>query len=61
MMRPSQRPFDKEAEYTPLNSRRENILREVYDLKLLSIMGHPKGVHDIMEEDESAWCAYTNS
>ncbi|XP_050895535.1 uncharacterized protein LOC127102173 [Lathyrus oleraceus] len=57
-MRPSQRPIDKVAEYTPLNSRREDILREVYNLKLLPISGRLKGVHIVMGNDESAWCAY---
>lgn len=42
--RPSWRPFEKEQEYTPLNSRHEDILREVYHLKFLPLLGHPKGV-----------------
>lgn len=38
----SQRSPDKDANYTPLNSRCENILKEVYHLKLLPIPGRPK-------------------
>lgn len=57
-MRLSQRPFDKDIEYTPLNSRHEDVLKEVYHLKLLPISGCPKGVHVVMGKDENAWCAY---
>lgn len=56
-MRPSRRPFVKEAECTPPNARREDILREVYHIKLLSILGCPKGVYAVMGRDGSAWCA----
>lgn len=58
MIRPSQQSFDKDAEYTPLNSRHEDIWREVYNLKLLPITGHLKGVHIMMGKDENAWYAY---
>lgn len=56
--RPSRRPFEKEHEYTPLNARREDILKEVYHLKLLPRPIHLKGLHIVMGKDKSAWCAY---
>lgn len=50
--RPSRRPFEKEQEYTPLNARREDILRDVYHLKFLLILVCPKGMHTMMEKTE---------
>lgn len=49
--RPSRRSFEKELDYTPLDARRKNILKEVYHLKLLPRSVSPKEVHTIMGKD----------
>lgn len=41
-----------------LNTRHEDILKEVYHLKLLPRLLRPKGVHTVMGKDENAWCTY---
>lgn len=56
--RPSRRPFVKEKDYTPLNARSNDILKEVYHLKLLPRTVVQKGMHTVMGKDRSARCAY---
>lgn len=41
-----------------MNTRREDILKEFYRLKLLPIRGSRKEVHDVMGKDGNAWYVY---
>lgn len=56
--RSSRRPFKKEQDYTPLNGRREEILKEVYHLKFLPKPVVPKRVYIVMGKDGST-CVHT--
>lgn len=59
MMKPSRRPYDNSSEnFTPLNAKHVDILREVYRLKLDPEPPRPKRVNAVLGKDVGAWYAY---
>lgn len=57
--RPSRRRYDNLSEsFTPLNVKVDDILREVYHLKLIPEPPRPKRVNTVLGNDIGAWCAY---
>lgn len=59
MIKPSHIPYDSFVEnFTPLNIKRVDILREVYHLKLLLEPSHSKRANTVMGKDEDVLRAY---
>lgn len=55
----SRRPYDNFTEnFTPLNTKCADILREVYHLKLISEPTYPKRVNKVLGRDEEVWYTY---
>lgn len=53
--KPSYRPYENFSEnFTSLNAKRANILRETYHHKLILEPSHPKRVNVVLGKDEGA-------
>jgi hypothetical protein len=50
------RPYSRPEEFTPLNTKPERILKEVYEAKLIPDPPAPR--YETMGKDKNKWCKY---